>query len=161
SDQRRALEFIKDFDNMVKNGTLPQFIYLYQPSDHTGTPFTATNVPQPTGPQQVADGDVGLGMAIQHIMKSPIYYDQATHTGRQLFSPTARPTPPPPPPPGPPPPLLALPPSPPPPSPTTRHYVTASIVKTEELLLGLPPNNLGDLFATDLRDMFQPNYNGI
>ncbi len=42
-----------------------------------------------------------------------------------------------------------------------RHYSTASIVKTEELLLGLPPNNLGDLFATDLRDMFQSTYNGI
>ncbi len=42
-----------------------------------------------------------------------------------------------------------------------RHYVTASIVKSEELLMGLPPNNLGDLFATDLRDMFQPTYNGI
>ena len=42
-----------------------------------------------------------------------------------------------------------------------KHYSTASIVKTEELLLGLPPNNLGDLFATDMRDMFQPTYNGI
>ena len=36
SDQRRALEFNKDFDRMVANGTLPQFIYLYQPNDHTG-----------------------------------------------------------------------------------------------------------------------------
>lgn len=43
----------------------------------------------------------------------------------------------------------------------TRHYSTASIVKTEDLLLGLPANNFGDLFATDLRDMFQPTYNGI
>ena len=42
-----------------------------------------------------------------------------------------------------------------------KHYSTALIVKTEELLLGLPPNNLGDLFATDMRDMFQPTYNGI
>jgi hypothetical protein len=42
-----------------------------------------------------------------------------------------------------------------------RHYVTASIVKTAELMLGLPPNNLGDLFATDLRDMFQAKHNGI
>ncbi len=42
-----------------------------------------------------------------------------------------------------------------------QHYSTASIVKTEELLLGLPPNNLGDLFTTDLRDMFQSTYNGI
>jgi len=44
---------------------------------------------------------------------------------------------------------------------STRHYITASVVKTEELLLGLPPNNLGDLLATDLRDLFQPKYNGI
>ena len=43
----------------------------------------------------------------------------------------------------------------------THHYSTASIVKTEELLMGMPPNNYGDLFATDLRDMFQPTYNGI
>ena len=27
--------------------------------------------------------------------------------------------------------------------------------------MGLPPNNYGDLFATDLRDLFQPTYNGI
>ena len=44
---------------------------------------------------------------------------------------------------------------------STRHYITASIVKTEELLLGLPPNNLGDMLATDLRDFFQSHYNGI
>lgn len=43
----------------------------------------------------------------------------------------------------------------------TKHYSTASVVKTEELLLGLPPNNIGDLFATDLRDLFQSTYNGI
>jgi hypothetical protein len=41
------------------------------------------------------------------------------------------------------------------------HYSTASIVKTEELLLGLPPNNLGDLVATDLHDLFQSKYNGV
>jgi hypothetical protein len=28
-------------------------------------------------------------------------------------------------------------------------------VKTEDLLLGLPAMNFGDLFATDLRDTFQ------
>ena len=43
----------------------------------------------------------------------------------------------------------------------TRHYVTAAVVKTEELLLGSPPNNLGGLFATDLRNMFQSIYNSI
>ena len=160
SDQRRALEFIKDFDRMVAAGTLPDFLYIYQPNDHTGGQ-QATNVAAATGAQQVADGDVALGMVVQHIMKSPIYYDAASNTGAAIFityddaqstkdhihehrtplmvvSPFAKPA-----------------------FQAKRHYSTASIVKTEELLLGLPPNNLGDLFATDLRDLFQASYNGI
>jgi YVTN family beta-propeller protein len=162
SDQRRALEFIKDFDRMVAAGTLPQFIYIYQPNDHTGGVQAPNRATVGTSPlQQIADGDVGLGIVINHIMKSPIYYNAATGEGAAIFvtfddaqssldhihphrtplvvvSPFAKPG------------YLAK-----------RHYVTASIVKTEELLLGLPPNNLGDLFATDLRDLFQPTYNGI
>ena len=109
---------------------------------------------------QVADGDVALGMVVEHIMRSPVYYNPKTGEGSAIFitfddaqstldhihphrtplvvvSPYAKP------------------------GPAVRHYSTASVVKTEELLLGLPPNNLGDLFATDLRDMFQPEYNGV
>ena len=163
SDQRRALEFIKDFDAMAANGTLPQFLFIYQPNDHTGgvqAPNQAgvvTNLPL----QEIGDGDVGLGMVVQHIMNSPVYYDANKNTGAAIFmtyddaqssldhvhphrtpliviSPFAKPG------------FLA-----------TRHYSTASIVKTEELLLGVPANNFGDLFATDLRDLFQPSYNGI
>ncbi len=160
SDQRRAREFIADFDRMVAAGTLPQFLYVYQPNDHTGSQ-QAKNVPAASPAQQVADGDVALGMVVQHIMKSPIYYDAATDTGAAIFityddaqstldhihehrtplvvvSPFAKPG------------YVAK-----------RHYDTASVVKTEELLLGLPPNNLGDLLATDLRDLFQPTHNGI
>ncbi len=175
SDQRRALEFIKDFDRMAAAGTLPQFLYIYQPNDHTGglqaanTSGSGTIVTN-TPAQEVADGDVGLGMVIDHIMKSSVYYTPPTTTngvsnnddsGSAIFityddaqstldhihphrtplivvSPFAKPS------------YVA-----------PKHYVTASIVKTEELLLGLPPNNYGDLFATDLRDMFQPTYNGI
>ncbi|MBZ5657923.1 MAG: hypothetical protein LAO56_21895 [Acidobacteriia bacterium] len=174
SDQRRAQEFIKDFDAMVNAGTVPQFIYLYQPNDHTGsvqapnaasvvqticTQFPPGNSCSPLN--QIADGDVGLGMAVQHIMKSPVYYNATKNTGAAIFmtyddaqssldhihphrtpliviSPFAKPG------------YLA-----------TRHYSTASIVKTEDLLLGMPAMNFGDLFATDLRDMFQPTYNGI
>jgi hypothetical protein len=100
-------------------------------------------------------------MAINHIMSSPIYYDAASGTGSAIFvtwddaqstvdhihphrniviavSPFAKPG------------YVA-----------PKHTSTASVVKTEELLLGLPPNNLGDLFATDLRDMFQSTYNNI
>ncbi len=160
SDQRRALEFIKDFDRMVAAGTLPTFIYIYQPSDHTGG-AQAKNVTAPTSAQQVNDGDVGLGMVVSHIMSSPAYYDASKNQGSAIFvtyddaqstldhihphrtplivvSPFAKPA------------YLGR-----------KHYSTASIVKTEELLLGLPPSNLGDLLATDLRDLFQPAYNGI
>jgi YVTN family beta-propeller protein len=164
SDQRRAKEFIKDFDRMVENGTLPQFVYIYQPNDHTGgiqAPNGSINTTSSTGLQLVADGDVGLGMVVKHIMESPVYYNHRTGEGSAIFityddaqssldhihphrtplivvSPYAKPG------------YLGK-----------RHYVTASVVKTEELLLGLPPNNLGDLFATDLRDLFQSHYNAI
>jgi YVTN family beta-propeller protein len=159
SDQRRAARFIRDFDRMVGQGTLPQFVYIYLPNDHTGN-VVARNLAERTPSMQVADGDVALGMVVDHIMRSPVYYDPKTGEGSAIFvtfddaqstldhihphrtplvmvSPYAKP------------------------GPALRHYSTASIVKTEELLLGLPPNNLGDLFATDLRDMFQPDYNGV
>ena len=165
SDQRRALEFNKDFDRMLAAGKLPEFIYLYQPNDHSGNPAATTNIPitggSPSGAELIADGDTALGLVVKHIIASPAYYNSATGDGTAIFmtyddaqsgkdhldphrtpmiviSPYAKPG------------FLA-----------TRHYSTASIVKTEELLLGLPPNNYGDLFATDLRDLFQPTYNGI
>jgi YVTN family beta-propeller protein len=162
SDQRRAIEFCKDFDRMVQGDTLPQFVYVYQPNDHTGG-LQAPNKNDVGGSatQQVADGDVALGMVVQHIMQSKAYYDPATGDGSAIFityddaqstldhiHPHRTP-------------LVVVSPYSKPGFVATRHYNTASVVKTEELLLGLPPNNLGDLFATDLRDLFQPTYNGI
>ena len=162
SDQRRALEFQRDFDRMLANGTVPQYLHIYLPNDHTGGVQAPNRAEVGTSPlQQVGDGDVALGMVVQHIMASPLYYNAAKDEGSAIFisfddaqssldhihphrtplvvvSPFARPA------------YVGK-----------RHYVTASIVKTAELLLGLPPNNLGDLFATDLRDLFQPNANGI
>jgi len=162
SDQRRALEFNNDFDRMVRQGTLPQFLYIYQPNDHTGG-VQAPNAGSFTNTalQEIADGDVALGMVVQHIMESPVYYDTATGEGSVIFvtwddaqssldhiHPHRTP-------------LIVISPYAKPGYAAMQHYSTASIVKTEELLLGLPPNNLGDLLATDLRDMFQSEYNGI
>lgn len=161
SDQRRAQEFMNDFDRMIDEGTLPKFIYLYQPNDHTGG-VQAPNSSIFTSPlQEVADADVVLGMVIQHIMTSPIYYEYDQNVGSAIFvtwddaqssldhiHPHRTP-------------LLVISPFAKPGYIAKRHYSTASVVKTEELLLGLPPNNIGDLVATDLRDMFQPKYNGI
>ena len=165
SDQRRAKEFIKDFDRMVAAGTLPQFIYLYQPNDHTGGIQASNSSLLKSPANEVADGDVGLGMVIDHLMKSPVYYNAGTgnndDTGSAIFityddaqstldhiHPHRTP-------------LVVVSPFVKPGYVAAKHYVTASIVKTEELLLGIPPNNYGDLFATDLRDMFQSTYNGI
>jgi len=163
SDQRRALEFISDFDRMVAGGTLPRFLYIYQPNDHTGgvQAPNSGSVVTASGVQQIADGDVGLGMVVKHIMESPVYYDPQTGTGSAIFityddaqssldhiHPHRTP-------------LIVVSPFAKPGYVGKRHYSTASVVKTEELLLGLPPNNLGDLLATDLRDLFQANYNGI
>jgi YVTN family beta-propeller protein len=173
SDQRRAQEFAADLDGMIADGTVPQFIYVYLPNDHTGgvqAPNASlvqpkgTNASQevaPTAVQQVADGDIGLGMVVNHIINSPLYYDPATDTGSAIFITTddaqstldhihPHRTP-----------LIVVSPFAKPGYTATSHYSTASIVKTEELLLGLPPNNIHDLMATDLRDMFQPTYNGI
>jgi YVTN family beta-propeller protein len=162
SDRRRALKFIADFDRMAKTGKLPDFLYIYQPNDHTGSVEAPNAKEVGTSPfQQVADGDAALGLVVQHIMRSRAYYDPKTGEGSVIFitwddaqttldhihphrtplvliSPYAKSQ------------YLAK-----------KHYSTASIVKTEELLLGLPPNNLGDLLATDLRDMFQSTYNGV
>ena len=86
SDQRRAIQFNGDFDRMVQSGTLPQFIYIYQPNDHTGSVqapgYTNTAA---TPQQQVADNDVGLGLVVNHIMQSPIYYNQQTGEGCAIF----------------------------------------------------------------------------
>ncbi len=165
SDQRRAQEFIKDFDRMEAAGTVPQFLYIYQPNDHTGVvqaPNAKDVVTETTRPQQqVADGDVALGMVVECIMKSKVYYNPETGEGSAIFitwddaqstrdhiHPHRTP-------------LIVVSPYAIPGYTAWRHYSTASIVKTEELLLGLPPNNLGDLLATDLRDMFTAKYNGI
>jgi hypothetical protein len=167
SDQRRASRFIADFDRMVASNTLPQFLYIYQPIDHTGSiqaPNAKAIVNAASGAsaaQQVGDGDMALGTVVSHIMNSPVYYDPKSGEGSAIFvtyddaqstldhiHPHRTP-------------LIVISPYAKPGYVAPRHYSTASIVKTEELLLGLPPNNLGDLFATDLRDMFQPTYNGI
>jgi DNA-binding beta-propeller fold protein YncE len=137
SDQRRAAEFIKDFDRMVASERLPKFIYIYQPNDHTGgvqAPNAGTVITN-TPLQEIADGDVGLGMVVRHIMESKVYYDSDSGKGSAIFMtyddaqssldhihPHRTP-------------LIVISPYAKPGYDGLRHYVTASIVKTEELLL--------------------------
>ena len=130
--------FIADFDRMVANNTLPQFIYLYVPNEHTGSrqaPNDSSVLGAASNVQQVADGDVAVG---EDDAQSTLDHIHPHRNSVVVMRPFAKPG-----------------------YYSARHYNSASIVKTEVLLLGLPPNNLGDLMATDLRDFFQPTYNGI
>ncbi len=82
SDQRRALEFNKDFDRMLASGTLPTYLYLYQPNDHSGNPAATPNISitggSPSGAELIADGDTALGLVVKHIMQSSAYYNRTT-----------------------------------------------------------------------------------
>jgi hypothetical protein len=92
SDQRRAQEFIQDFDRMVQSNTLPQFLYIYQPNDHTGSVQAPNKANVGTSAlQQIADGDVALGMVVSHIMNSKTYYDPSSGEGSAFSLPMMTP----------------------------------------------------------------------
>jgi DNA-binding beta-propeller fold protein YncE len=129
--------------------TLPQYVDLYYPNDHGGG---ARDI-NPNGPDWsfkrfVQDNDAALGLTVELISNSPCWKDTVifvveddTQNGadhvdghRSIF--------------------LAV-------SPWVKHqYVSkvhlslASIFKTVNLILGLPPLNQYDAAATDLRDLF-------
>jgi hypothetical protein len=139
-------------DQFVKEGncTMPQFVNLYYPNDHGGG---ATDINGAAGPnwdfkRYVQDNDAALGRTIDLLSKSPCWQDSVvfvteddTQSGldhvdgyRSVF--------------------LAI-------GPWIKHqYVShshislASIFKTMNLILGLPPLNQYDAAATDLRDLF-------
>jgi YVTN family beta-propeller protein len=129
--------------------TLPQYVDLYYPNDHGGG---ARDI-NPTGPDWsfrrfVQDNDAALGLTVELISNSPCWKDTVifvveddTQNGgdhvdghRSIF--------------------LAV-------SPWVKkeyvsktHLGLASVFKTVNLILGLPPLNQYDAAATDLRDMF-------
>jgi DNA-binding beta-propeller fold protein YncE len=128
---------------------LPAYVDLYYPNDHGGGAFDIN----PNGPawsykRFVQDNDAALGLTVELLSNSPCWKDTVifvveddTQNGfdhvdghRSLF--------------------LAI-------SPwvkhehvTKTHYSLASIFKTVNLVLGLPPLNQYDAAATDLREIF-------
>jgi DNA-binding beta-propeller fold protein YncE len=135
--------------------SLPAYVDLYYPNDHGGGPFDI----HPGGPawsytRFVQDNDAALGMTVDLISHSPCWKDTVIFVveddvqngldhrngERSIF--------------------LAI-------GPWVKHqylgkqhYSLASIFKTVNLILGLPPLNQYDLAATDLRDIFidSPDY---
>jgi len=142
-DVRRADEFIKDFDPLVRAGQMPDFTYIWLPDDHGGS---GANIPPL--PEEVADGDRALGEIVEYLTHVPqwgttaifITPDDAQSTRDHVnehrsyaivVSPFAKRN------------YVGM-----------KHLSTVSVLKTEEEILGLPALTLGDLLATDMSDFF-------
>jgi YVTN family beta-propeller protein len=68
-DQFRFDIWNQDFQNDVKNGTLPQLEFMWISSDHTGGP--------PTSQAMQADNDLALGRFVDAITHSSVWKDSA------------------------------------------------------------------------------------
>ena len=152
-DQLRADEFLNEFNQFVakrKAGrdTMPQFILLRLPNDHT----SATRPGIATPSAAIADNDLALGRVVEAVSHSPFWQDTAifvleddaqngadhVDAHRSIawaisrFSPRANDTP------------------------FVDHtfYTTVSMVHTMETLLGVPPMNNNDSHAAVMAAMF-------
>ena len=144
-DERRANEFIRDYDILGKGGQTPAFTSIWLPDDHGGY---GPNVPPL--PEEVADGDRALGKIVAYLTHLPTWGSTAIfilpddaqssrdHVSEHrsyavVVSPFAKRG------------YVG-----------SRHISTVSVLKTEEELLGLGPLALGDLLASDMADFFTP-----
>jgi DNA-binding beta-propeller fold protein YncE len=148
-DERRAREFVRDFDALVAAGKAPRYTVIWLPSNHGGAGKDI-----PPYPEEVADGDRALGIIVSHLTRLPLWKDSAIfvmpadsqsqrdHVSTQrsfalVVSPYAKRG------------YVGH-----------RHLATVSVLKTEEEILGIPPLSLRDLLATDMADFFtsRPNF---
>ncbi|MDQ2859037.1 MAG: hypothetical protein M3R53_10355 [Candidatus Eremiobacteraeota bacterium] len=142
-DVRRAAEFQRDFDPLVRADRMPAFTYVWLPADHGGF---GPNIPPL--PEEVADGDRALGRIVDYLTHTPqwasmaifIMPDDAQSTRDHInvhrtyavvVSPFAKRT------------YVGM-----------KHLSNVSVLKTEEELLGLPALSLGDALATDMSEFF-------
>jgi YVTN family beta-propeller protein len=143
-DQVRADIFLKEFREFERNGNFPNLVMMLLPDDHT----VGTSPGSPTPRATVADNDLALGRIVEAISKSRFWKDTvifvveddaqggADHVdGHRTVA-------------------FCI-------SPYTRRgavdstlYNQTSIVRTIELILGLPPMNQFDLTATPMYECF-------
>ena len=72
-DQVRADAFITALAEYEKQGSLPEFMVIYMPNDHTKGHSTAN----PTPRAYVADNDLATGRVVDALSKSPFWKDMA------------------------------------------------------------------------------------
>ncbi|MBX3415918.1 MAG: bifunctional YncE family protein/alkaline phosphatase family protein [Pirellulales bacterium] len=144
-DVYRAKLFIDELHEYEKKGEYPNLVYLFLPADHTN----GTRPNSPTPRAMVADNDLALGMVVEAVSNSRFWpktcilvteddpqngFDHVD--GHRTVG-------------------LAI-------SPYTKRktvdstcYNQTGLVKTIELILGLPPMTQLDLSATPMRSCFQ------
>ncbi len=145
-DVFRAAQFIRELKQFETNGSLPNLTIICLPNDHTAG--TRPKYPKPAS--QIADNDLALGQIVEAVSKSKFWPEtcifvieddpQAGWDHVSGFRTTA---------------FVA--------SPYTRRHVTistqynhTSLLRSVELILGLPPMNQLDATATPMFDCFIP-----
>jgi YVTN family beta-propeller protein len=145
-DQQRADIWLEEFRTFVANGKLPQLSIIRLGNDHTN----GTSPGSPTPRAMVADNDLALGRIVDAISHSPYWKDSAIfvleddaqngpdHVDAHRSV------------------LLSI-------SPFSRRrtldstlYTTSGVLRTMELILGLPPMSQYDAAATPMYLAFQP-----
>lgn len=146
-DQYRFDQFKQEFESRYIRGhePLPQFLYIWLPNDHTADPRPQSGYRYLAS--YVADNDLALGKMVEFLSHTPFWKDMAIFvteddaqdgldhidTHRSIL-------------------LVA--------SPYARrgvshvHTSMVSILKTFNLIFGIPPLNQFDAAAADLSDMF-------
>jgi YVTN family beta-propeller protein len=145
-DQQRADIWLEEFRTFVANGKLPQLSIIRLGNDHTN----GTSPGSPTPKAMVADNDLALGRIVEAISRSRYWKESAIfvleddaqngpdHVDAHRSV------------------LLSI-------SPFSRRrtldstlYTTSGVLRTMELILGLPPMSQYDAAATPMYLAFQP-----
>ncbi|MBN1508141.1 MAG: beta-propeller fold lactonase family protein [Sedimentisphaerales bacterium] len=143
-DVFRAAQFIKELRDYERKGELPNLIIICLPDDHT----SGTKAGSPTPAAQVADNDLAFGQIVEALSHSPFWpktcifaieddpqngWDHVSgyRTTAYVISPYTR--------------RNAV---------VSTQYNQTSILRSIELILGLPPMNQIDATATPMSDCF-------
>jgi hypothetical protein len=145
-DVVRAAQFIRDLRQFETNGGFPDLVLLFLPNDHTG----GTRGEYPTPGAQIADNDLALGRLVEALSLSRFWpdtcvfaieddpqagWDHVSGYRTTCYVASAY---------------------------TKRHqtistpYNQIDLVRTIELMLGLPPMNQLDAAASPMSDCFTP-----
>lgn len=146
TDMTRFQKWKQDFDSLMEKNAVPSFNTIRLPNDHTA----GARVGMPTPRAMVAENDLAVGKLVEHISKSAIWKESAifvleddAQNGPDHVD-AHRST------------ALVI-------SPYVRRkvtvsemYSTASMLRTMELILGLPPMSQYDAAATPMWKCFTP-----